>query len=61
MSLGLEVLSLGAYSSLLGLTPEAGLDGTLAIDARLRTDPETGLASAQGRVASLDARMGPHR
>ncbi len=61
VSLGLEVLSLAAYSTLFGLSPEAGLDGTLAIDARLRTDPQTGLTSAQGRVASLDARMGPHR
>ncbi|MBP7676867.1 MAG: translocation/assembly module TamB domain-containing protein, partial [Thermoanaerobaculia bacterium] len=33
----------------------------LAIGARLRTAPQAGFTSAQGRIASLAARMGPHR
>ncbi len=61
LDVALEVRSLAAYGSLLGLPASAGIDGTAALEATFATDAEGGAASASGRFTSLDAGLGPHR
>ncbi|MFN7986858.1 MAG: translocation/assembly module TamB domain-containing protein [Thermoanaerobaculia bacterium] len=57
---GLDVKSLAAYASLLGVSPDAGLDGTATLTATLAEGPDGEVASASGRLESLEATTGPH-
>jgi hypothetical protein len=57
----LEVLSIAAYGGFLGVPAASGLDGTATVAMTLVDGPDGGLASARGRVESLDARLGAHR
>ena len=57
---GLDVRSLAAYGALFGLPPDAGLDGKAALTATLIEGPGGELASAVGRLESLEATTGPH-
>jgi hypothetical protein len=61
IALGLEVRSIAAYSSLLGIPPGTALDGTAALEAQLVEGADGSVTSAKGRFESLDATLGPHR
>lgn len=56
-----EVLSIAAYGGLLGVPAGTELDGTATLAMTLVDGPDGNLASARGRVESVDARLGPHR
>ena len=59
--LDLEVRSIAAYATLLGIPPGTKLEGTGKLDATLLTDAEGRVTSVVGRVGALDLAFGPHR
>jgi hypothetical protein len=61
VGVSLDVRSLAAYRSLLGLQPTSGIDGTASLEATLTRDAAGGLTGARGRLTALDVELGPHR
>jgi hypothetical protein len=61
VGLALEIRSLAAYRSLLGVPPTTAIDGTAALEATLTRDADGSPTAARGRLTALEAGLGAHR
>ncbi len=57
----LEVRSIAAYAAVLGIPPDAGVDGTAKLEATLVEGSDGEVTSASGRLETLEATLGSFR